>query len=91
MSNLASWCYENKMSLEEYKALERSIGEEAARLAAAASSLRKTGTGMDYPIEELVPPPVRLRYEERGLLGFLFAALAGRGVEFYDNRSLYRI
>lgn len=91
MSSLANWCYKQKMSLYEYKELERKIDEEAARLVLAASSLHKTGTGVYYPVEALITEEVQRRYDESGLLDFLQAALIEHGVEFYDNRSLYRI
>lgn len=91
MSELSHWAYEHGLSLEQYEELEAKIAVEARRLVAAAAKLRKTGTGVYYPVEELIPPDVRARYKEKGLYDYLLAVLISEGVEYYDSRTLYRL
>lgn len=82
---LCKYAFEKGMSLEEYEQLEGNIDAIADAIILNIKSLHKIDTGVYYPTSEIINPVGRT-----DLVPFIIIALKQKGVEFYDNNTLYR-
>ena len=82
--NIGRHCKNLGMNLQEFKAYEKAVKEEAQELFNKAKIIRPQDTGMYFPISELLNVT-----EERDY--FIINELKKLGMEFIENSTLYRI
>lgn len=70
---------EGSISYDQFLTLRKNILKDAELLYTEARKRHKAGTGIHYPIGDLVPENVRQRYERQELLQYLYAAIVERG------------
>lgn len=81
---LSAYCHKKGFTLEQFKTLESNIDAITTALITGIPNSKKDN-GMYYPINELLPYNTN---EE--LKPFYIASLKSKGIEFYDNNSLWR-
>jgi hypothetical protein len=83
--NMAKYCHDKGMTLEQYEQLQANIKTLAEATINNIKQLHKTDTGVYYPIDEIIHP-----LADHNTKAFLIQELKKSGVEFFDNNSLYR-
>ena len=82
--NMARYCKELGMNLEEFRAYKKAVQDEAQEIFNKAQTIRPQDTGMFFPTSELLEVTGERDY-------FIINALKELGMEFLDNGTLYRI
>ena len=82
--NIGRYCKELGMNLEEFKAYEKAVKEEAQEIFNKATTIRPQDTGMYFPISELLNVTDERDY-------FIINELKKLGMEFIENGEFYRI
>lgn len=83
--NIARYCsQELGMNLEEFKAYEQSVKDEAQAIYDKAKVIRPQGTGMYFPTSELIELKGQRDY-------YIINELKALGMEFIENLELYRV
>lgn len=81
---LASYCHKKGMTLEQYETLKQNIDTITTALIQQIPDSKKNH-GMYYPITDLLPYNTNT-----DILPFYIQSLKQKGVEFYDNNTLWR-
>lgn len=84
---ISSYCKSRGMTLAQYKQYEINIKTTAQAIFDLAKSLHKTGTGIYYPVNEIITYTGQHTQQEQ----FILNALSALGMDFYNNREEWRI
>jgi len=82
---LCEYAKNKNYTYEEYKNLEVNIQQIAKVTLDNIKNLHKTGTGVYYPISEIIN-----YMADTDIKNFIILELKALEVEFFDNNTLYR-
>lgn len=85
---LSNYAYNKKMTLAQYELLESNINNASDAIIQNIKNLHPTDTGIYYPVNEIIK--VNADNSNSDLVPYIIQSLKSKGVEFYDNNTLYR-
>jgi len=85
--DMATYCKRQGMTLAQFEQYQTNIKTTAQALFDLAKSLHKTDTGIYYPINEIMTYTGQHTQQEQ----FILNALCALGMEFYNDRTEWRI
>lgn len=83
--DMSSYCYNKGMTFGEYENFKSNINSTGDAIIQIIKENYKTGTGMYYDIAEILNQD-----GDKMVNGFIIQNLKSKGVEFYDNNTLWR-
>ena len=83
---LCDYAINKGMDIKQYEILKSNISNIADAIIQNIKNIRKIDTGVYYPINEILT----ISDDGNDLVPFIIIALKKKGVEFYDNNTLYR-
>lgn len=83
--DMSSYCYNKGMTFGEYEQFKNNIDSTGDAILQCIKEKYKTGTGMYYDIAEILNQD-----GDKMINGFIIQNLKSKGVEFYDNNTLWR-
>lgn len=84
--DMARYCYDKKMTYEQYQTFKDNIQKAAEAAISYIKSMYKTDTGVYHRISEIFPAS-----EKTDTYDFIIYEMKQQGVEFYDNNKYWRL
>jgi len=83
--NMADYCFEKGMDIGQYECYERNINIIADSIIELIKQNYHIGNGIYHEINEIINP-----IGDKIQIGFIIQSLKSKGVEFFDNNTLWR-